>query len=630
MSGVATALKLHNGNDDEGVRQRKDVQDTVKDRPASSLLDDEEISTTEELLIEHLDKFLSSVESKLESFEQYFKAASKGEVLEQKVGSDYETSSSTSPSASPSRPLQHRRRDLTASLREITSYSIANLKSMYQRMTMIRGSVLKTSVTNLENLYVALEEHYQYFTKREDIKSESYNDFKQPVESSAPSAVFDSTDSVRQKIMTTLEYLDEKFTRVDNLIQAQKTPRAQDDYKSSVFRHFKYFNFNKALKSAEDRHLHYYELPLNWRENRYIINGYRFLMKHGNTLKSMFKFNHNESANIWTHGIGIFVVFYLAFYHFPSTVAYQKNTSVDNLPMYFFFFAALECFVSSVVWHTYSSFANYKIRSTCACIDYTGITVLITASVIAAEYCSLYAHPKFLRIYIGFSSLCGGAGFIFNWSPYFDKPECKSLRIWFFMGLAFLGASTAIVFCLYEGFMKSFLHFSPLFYKSFVWYWVGVVFYGGLIPERWRYDVIINEDESSCKHNRSVSEVIEGDIEHSGIEEMKEIEEEIGRLTSRNDGDVDEDVVDDEDPEHPHVKDPNREQSEEDIDDEYQNIIEKHFPTNPTLTPYHNDFLSLWWVDYFLASHNIWHVCVLFGVVGHYACIVDMYEQMSR
>lgn len=281
----------------------------------------------------------------------------------------------------------------------------------------------------------------------------------------------------------------------------------------------------------------------------------------------------------------------------------MKNLLLDNLVIYLFLLAALNCMVLSSIWHTYSCFANYRIRSNFACIDYTGITVLITFSVVAVEYFALQEHTLIRSIYIGFSILCGATGFIFNWSPYFDKPECKSLRIGFFMGLAFLGACTFAIHMFYYGVVPALKFFSPLVYKSFVWYWIGVVFYGGLIPERWRYDVVINED-STHKHNRSAIEVLTDGVEHSGLEEIEEIKEEQRENERECGGDV------------------------EKVDHKFQDIISNHFPITPTFTPYHNDFMSLWWVDYIFQSHNLWHVCVLLGVLGHYLCVLDMNEQL--
>ncbi|KAK6457748.1 hemolysin-III related-domain-containing protein [Scheffersomyces xylosifermentans] len=541
--------------------------------------------STEELLVDKLDKFVASIESRLDNFEQFFKF--KSEETEKAKEQNLSTMVDT---------VSRSRRGSTASMSSIKSYSISNLSLIHQRLSVIKDSVLRTSFTNLEMLYKTLDDQYNYL-----FSSNLADDSGSEKEETASS---NRKEVLSRKIITTIQYFDDKLLQIDDFIKDNK-PEGKVDYDlDSSLLQLRFFNFNKALKSAETRYLHYYEMPLSWRENKYIIHGYRFSLHHSSMLKSIFHFNHNETMNIWTHIFGFFLISYLALWHFPSTDVYKVNSFHDNLAVYVFFAAAIKCLVSSITWHTYSCFAHLPIRSTCACVDYTGITVLITCSIIVAEYCSLYNYPKLLATYITFSSICGMTGFIFNWSPYFDKPECRSIRIGFFMGLAFLGATAGLCMAYYEGVSYAFWFFIPLVYKSFSWYWLGVIFYGGLIPERWRYDVII-EQNSTCNHHYDSRDVFMDNVEKSGIEEMEVIEEEMDLVEEKH-------LPDDEE------------------ESRFKEIISEHFPKNPTMTPYSRDFLSLWWVDYFLASHNIWHICVVLGIVGHYFSVLDMFRNIDR
>ncbi|ABN65746.2 conserved hypothetical protein [Scheffersomyces stipitis CBS 6054] len=551
----------------------------------------ESVPTTEELLVEKLDVFLSSIESRLDNFEHFFKFKSQ-ELKEAK-----ELNLSTF-----AENVSRSRRDSTASLSNIKNYSINNLNLIHQRLHLIKDSVLRSSFTNLEYLYNTLDDQYNYLfnsTSSEDSDSASSVD-KELIASSS-----NRKEILSQKIIATIQYFDEKLLSIDAFINDNKPERRLDYEEDSTLLQLRFFNFNRALKNAKDRYLHYYELPLSWRENKYIVYGYRYSLNHSTMLKSIFEFNHNESMNIWTHIIGFFFVGYLTLWHFPNTDVYKSNSFNDNLPVFVFFGAALKCLISSVTWHTYSCFAHLPTRQMCACVDYTGITVLITCSVIAAEYCALFNYPKILKVYITFSTICGTSGFAFNWSPYFDKPECRSVRIGFFMGLAFLGASAGVCMAIYEGVLPTLKFFFPLVYKSFVWYWLGVIFYGGLIPERWRYDVIIEENTKVCHHNYDTRDVLLDNIENSGREEIEEIEEEFENIEEK------------------HLP-------EDEEEARFKDIIAKHFPEKPTTTPYSHEFLSLWWVDYFLASHNIWHICVVLGVVGHYFSLLDMYRNIER
>lgn len=552
--------------------------------------------STEELLIERLDLFLSSIESRLDQFEKYFKFNNLNDLdnEEQKkqssIDDDVVIEEDDSEDYLVNDDKQRKIRSGSAS--SVQSFkSFAKLDLIHQRLKLIKKSVLSSSILNLEYLYKTLDDQYNYLFSGESIRSPDQTTFDL------------SKEMLSQKIITTLQYFDEKLIHIDDMIQKRMNVDETDD---SIFNIFKFYNFNKALNTAKHSYLHYYQLPLGWRENRYIINGYRFSFNHFYTFKSIFHFNHNEAMNIWTHLVGFLIMCYLWLVHYPSTDVYAMNSSKDNSVVYFFLFSAMCCLVSSTVWHTYSSFAELNTRYLFSCVDYTGITILITSSIIAVEYVSLFNYPKLLNFFVSFSCICGTSGLAFNWSPYFDRPDCRSIRIGYFVSLAGLGVATMIMFCFFEGFFKTIQLFSPLFYKSFLWYWIGVIFYGGLIPERWRYDVIINED-AHCKHHHDSSDIINGNLEKSGEEECEQIEEELTTQILTKDS---------------------RSSSSSDLSEsiKFKEIIDKHFPEQPTKTNYCNDFFSLWWVDYVFSSHNLWHIFVVLGVLGHYFCVLDMFR----
>lgn len=583
-------------------------------------------------MIEKLDSFLSSIEHRLEKFEQYFQVIGDGSLEDDEIHNEKAPGS---------------RRGSSASLSSIKLYSAYNLNKVHEQLILVKDQVLKTSFTNLDFLYKTLDDKYNYLFNSNGephslveslIQAQTLTLIQSQSQTLLPtllptltltlSPTLPMPDSgISREILTTniintIQFFEQKLNHIDQLIKS-KTPLATANYdKDAKFNRFRFFNFNKALKDAELGHLHYYQLPLSWRENRYIIHGYRFTMHHSDMLRSAFRFNHNESGNIWTHMFGALAVLYLGIWHFPNTEIFSKNTVVGNLIVYLFLLAALECFVCSVLWHTYLGFAQLPIRSRFACIDYTGITVLITCSVISVEYCALANYPKLLFLYVGFSVLSGFGLLFFNWSAYFDRPECRPLRIGFFVSLALMGGTTFLYKAYYEGVKLAVYFFAPIAYNSLLWYWVGVIFYGGLIPERWRYDVIINEDDT-CKHTHTSADILLGHIENSGQKEFEELEQELDEKdmcdgvesathAATSEGEFSADA-------------------ETDADNErYQEILAKHFPPEPVKTPYHRDFMSLWWVDYVCNSHNIWHVFVVLGALGHYVTLLGMFEKVAH
>lgn len=590
---METMLRRRGGEAPEDAPERPGSNRAISsssDLLLSEIDKNKEYSSTEELLIEKLDIFLSLIETRIERFEQYFKVMGAQDEIEEEEDENLKNKEA---SEGRSRRSSLALLGLILLIRQI---SVSRLNRVYEQLYKVKELVLVNSFRNAEYLYKTLDDQYNYMFGRE-------SDMFQEEEVINPGAGFPGlarTEALQNKLIDTLHYFEEKLAYIDGYLSAKGDAVEEDE----AFSALRFFNFNKALKHLEEGYLHYYQLPLAWRENKYIIEGYRFTMGHWDLMKLMFTFGHNETGNIWTHMLGFFAVTYLAAVHFPQTSVYQANLVADNCIMYLFFAASAKCLISSVLWHTYSCCAHLQTRARFACVDYTGITVLITCSVVSAEYCALYHMPRLLTFFVTLSIICGLGGLTFNWLPYFDKPECRHLRIVFFVGLAMMGGMTFFFKWYYEGIYNSLYFYFPLTYKLFLWYWVGVLFYAGLIPERWRYDVIVDH-EAPCQHTHSPLDVFSG-LENSGKEEIEEIEQEITAL------------------------DRTLSTQSASSDNQTRSVIEKHFPLSPTKTPYLSDFLSLWWVDYIGLSHNMWHIFVVFGIVGHYFSLVGMFESIVR
>lgn len=478
----------------------------------------------EEDLLTSIDGFIASIERKLDRVEGFF-------------------GSSSSSNSSSSSEKKYTDDD-----------SIATLQNLYDTLITIKNSVFD-SAFNTENFNAILDEHY--------------GGLLSSIESS-------ENLGFHEKLLTALNFLDAKINQFNNLVESEAkylmgeeeiVPRQPSDAENEyAIRNFeiKFHNYEHAMFHGSQRLLHYYELPFPWRENPYIIHGYRFHNNHIHSLRSICSC-HNETGNIWSHLIGAFIFLYIAFYSFPRSAVYQSNTFKDNCVIYFFFAASLKCLLSSSFWHAFSGTSNLYLRKKFACIDYTGITVLITASVITSEYAALYYYPWIQTGFISFSLFCGLCGFFFNWSRYFDRPESKPFRIAFYICLAGLGVS-AFVFL---GFQKGFLHalkfYSPIS-RSCIWYLTGVVFYASLVPERFRTDVII-------------------DVEQPEEAELLK----------------------------PHVTE----------------NVHRYFKDEPTYSDKRHSIWSMWWVDYLFQSHNIWHIFVLLGVLGHWNATYEMFSNIS-
>uniref|UniRef100_A0A060T6J3 ARAD1B19096p n=1 Tax=Blastobotrys adeninivorans TaxID=409370 RepID=A0A060T6J3_BLAAD len=238
-----------------------------------------------------------------------------------------------------------------------------------------------------------------------------------------------------------------------------------------------------ALQAAASRLLTYDELPIQWRDNPYIVRGYRFCKGYMDCVYSLVRV-HNETCNIWTHLLGFFVMLGLAFYHWPSTLSWEQSSTMDKVTMIIFLVAAMKCLVCSAVWHTFSGISRLKIKQKFACVDYTGITVLIAASILTTEYTALYCRPMERNIYMAVTAMFGLFGSIFTWLPVFDTKEYRGKRILFFVSFAVAGILGFIHTALLHGFVDTFSFYLPVL-KSLLCYVAGVVVYSFHIPERW-------------------------------------------------------------------------------------------------------------------------------------------------
>lgn len=239
------------------------------------------------------------------------------------------------------------------------------------------------------------------------------------------------------------------------------------------------------------------ELPDGWKDNPYILNGYRFCRNHTECMSSFVRL-HNETLNIWTHVLAFVAVLGLAFYEMPSTSTWQALNWVDRIPVIVFIIAALKCLFCSVTWHTFCNIAHLHIKQRMSCVDYTGITVLIAASIVTTIHASLYCHPVARTFYTILTSLFGIGGVLFTWTPSFDSAEARHTRVIFFVSFALSGVIAGAHAMLYRAASEVVVFYLPVL-KSLMCYAIGIVFYAFLIPERWMQGTII--DYIGMSHN---------------------------------------------------------------------------------------------------------------------------------
>lgn len=258
-----------------------------------------------------------------------------------------------------------------------------------------------------------------------------------------------------------------------------KARRAKDNVKGGVE-----YAVKRALERAQKHGLIKYEdLPDPWRINPHIVRGYRFHEAKLDCVRSVLSLS-NEFFNIWSHAIGLVIVLAVAFYFYPTSVNFSNSTKSDVFIAAVFFFAACKCLVCSTLWHTMNSIAQQPLMERFACVDYTGISLLVAASIMTTEYTAFYCEPVSRTIYISATACLGVAGVVLPWHPRFNRADAAWSRVAFYVTLAATGFLPIFQLHLTRGPGWAWHFYAPIG-KSLAVYVGGAVMYASKAPERW-------------------------------------------------------------------------------------------------------------------------------------------------
>ncbi|KAK0657478.1 HlyIII-domain-containing protein [Cercophora newfieldiana] len=236
-------------------------------------------------------------------------------------------------------------------------------------------------------------------------------------------------------------------------------------------------------RAREHGLLRYEDLPTPWRINPHIVKGYRFSETKLACVKSAF-WPSNELVNIWSHAIGLILVLAVAFYFYPTSANFSLSTKSDIFVAAVFFFAACQCLVCSTIWHTMNSVADANLVSMFACVDYTGISLLIAASIMTTEYTAFYCEPTSRWIYMITTAVLGVGGVILPWHPNFNGQHMAWARVAFYVGLGATGFLPMLQIWYTRGSESVWASYSPIL-ESILVYLCGAFVYASKVPEKW-------------------------------------------------------------------------------------------------------------------------------------------------
>jgi adiponectin receptor len=241
----------------------------------------------------------------------------------------------------------------------------------------------------------------------------------------------------------------------------------------------------RAIARAREHGLIRYEdLPMPWRTNPHITKGYRFSETKLACVRSAFGFS-NELVNIWSHAIGLVLVLAVAFYFYPTSANFSLSSKADIFIAAVFFFAACQCLICSIIWHTMNSVADVCLISMFACVDYTGISLLIASSIMTTEYTAFYCEPTSRWIYMVTTALLGLGGVILPWHPRFNGADMAWVRVAFYVALSATGMLPILQLSITRSPEAAIEFYTPIA-KSLSVYFIGALVYASKVPERWR------------------------------------------------------------------------------------------------------------------------------------------------
>lgn len=229
----------------------------------------------------------------------------------------------------------------------------------------------------------------------------------------------------------------------------------------------------------------FHELPTWQRDNDKILSGY---VKETNSFRhcllSLFYF-HNESVNVYSHlipsviymALGIFLLDKLCIKVFPSTTLY------DYIFINIFLLGCGTCLLFSGCFHCLKQHSERQ-SILWSKIDYIGIVLLISCSMISVIYYGYFDHPDIMLSFITMVVVLGIICSLVVTNDIFNQQHWKPVRATFFVSFALSGLVPMIFGIVKFGYLEvlnriclKFIWLETLFYL------LGAIVYGCKLPE---------------------------------------------------------------------------------------------------------------------------------------------------
>ncbi|ORZ38244.1 hemolysin-III related-domain-containing protein [Catenaria anguillulae PL171] len=229
------------------------------------------------------------------------------------------------------------------------------------------------------------------------------------------------------------------------------------------------------------------QVPEYLQFNPYILTHYRSGYSFRQAWVSLTAL-HNETGNIWTHLVPIPVFFYFTFF----CTSLFSPLWPDRLVLALYLLSAIKCFACSSMFHACYCI-NHAVYMQFGCLDYQGISVLISGGAVALTYAAMYAAaPQYA--WIKLLAMAGAAGIslvgiVGPKFPIWHTAVFRARRTAIYVSAGLLGTVTPIAWLVFvDGGVPT---YANLWWGTNGWKVVvaalvfGVSVYVGKLPERW-------------------------------------------------------------------------------------------------------------------------------------------------
>ncbi len=233
------------------------------------------------------------------------------------------------------------------------------------------------------------------------------------------------------------------------------------------------------------------ELPTLWQYNENVIQGYRFTESRTQCARSILHL-HNESFNIWSHLLGCIFLIRTLLFGGPPTPGSDLGANVDGsyspagllvAVYYVYLLATILCTGCSVSWHTMRCIADHGTMSCFSSVDLMGVTTLVIASVLVAQFVA-FADSTFWQYgYMGTSLALGAAALTACWLPIMRRPENSWARVLIWIALVAQGLALPVMHLLWSKGWEKTAEVYGMIMPAYGPILVGAIIYASQFPE---------------------------------------------------------------------------------------------------------------------------------------------------